>query len=156
MGAAGSGGLLQSVAPSFMPSAPVTSGAPALLAGQGQHQQQQHLVDVSGLPPVPVSPALYRAFLLTSAASASAAAKQAMLSRGATACESYTGVLDEHLMSVLSLPQSAQPALLHDLALKSSLSVPPGVRPALHAYINTWLAVFHAAMAPVALAFPAS
>jgi hypothetical protein len=158
MGAAGSGGLLQSVAPSFMPSAPVTSGAPAVLVGQGQlqhQQQQQHQVDLSGLPPVPVSPSLYRAFLLSSAASASAAAKQAMLSQGATACESYTGVLDEHLMSVLSLPHSAQPALLQDLALKSSLSVPPGVRPALHAYINTWLAMFHAAMPAVAPALPA-
>jgi hypothetical protein len=64
-----------------------------------------------------------------SASTASAAAKQAMLGQGATACGSYTGVLDEHLMSVLSLPEPAQSALLQDLAVKSSLSVPPKCAP---------------------------
>jgi hypothetical protein len=97
----------------------------------------------SGIPAAPAQPAaplpppLYQSLLLASACTASAAAKQAMLGQGATACGSYTGVLDEHLMSVLSLPEPAQSALLQDLAVKSSLSVPPEVRPALHAYIST-------------------
>jgi hypothetical protein len=76
-----------------------------------------------------------------------------MLAQGVAAAAPYADILGDHLAVIVAAPVAHHPVLIQS-TLQLVLAVPPGVRPACLAYINTWLHTYWAFVLHLAHAQP--